>query len=244
MINKVEFNAKPFWILFIILIVSILSAALNPAGFRILSYPFLTLTDSAMQAYIREWFSPDFHQIYLAAVCIDASCNNRHRDDRETVPYQLQKSCCRSFLVMAPLDPLRNIPLFAVVVTPILAEQLTGLIHLKLKPQKQSNSIHLISIAAIILLSVIIGQRFIQTNANQQKAEELAFPKAAADWIIENKPEGKMFNAYNFGGYLIWKLYPEYQVYIDGRADLYGTDFVTNYMDIYTSKPGWEKKLD
>ena len=240
--KKEEINIKPFWILFAIILISIFSAAINPAGFRILSYPFLTLTDSAMQAFIREWFSPDFHQTYwqpfamMLLALIGIGMTGKH-------PISITKIMLSLIFGYGALRSLRNIPLFAVVVSPILAEQLTGLIQLKLKPQKQSNPIHLISIAAIILISVIIGQRFIQTNANQQKAEESAFPKAAADWIIENKPEGKMFNAYNFGGYLIWRLYPKYQVYIDGRADLYGKDFVTNYMDIYTSKPGWENKL-
>ncbi len=242
-IKRAEFNVKPFWILFFIIIISILSATLNPAGFRILSYPFLTLTDSAMQAYINEWFSPDFHQIFwqpftlmlLALIGIGMIGKK---------PISITKIFLSLIFCYGALRSLRNIPLFAVVASPILAEQLTGLIHLKLTPQKQNNSIHVISIAAIFLLSAILGQRFIQINANQQKAEESPFPKAAAEWIIENKPRGKMFNAYNFGGYLIWKLYPEYQVYIDGRADLYGKDFVTNYMDIYTSKPGWEQKLD
>ncbi len=36
------------------------------------------------------------------------------------------------------------------------------------------------------------------------------------DFIRKNQIKGKMFNFYNWGGYLIWN-YPESQVYIDGR---------------------------
>ena len=33
------------------------------------------------------------------------------------------------------------------------------------------------------------------------------------------------------------------KVYIDGRCDMYGEDFVTRFVDIYTTKPGWENAL-
>src|SRR5581483_9618073 len=35
---------------------------LNPNGTRMYSYPVETLRSSAIQSYISEWFSPDFHQ--------------------------------------------------------------------------------------------------------------------------------------------------------------------------------------
>ena len=64
------------------------------------------------------------------------------------------------------------------------------------------------------------------------------------DWLLENKPTGNLFNSYNWGGYLIWRAYPEYRVYIDGRADVYGDVFIFNYMSIYNADPGWENKLN
>ena len=38
-----------------------------------------------------------------------------------------------------------------------------------------------------------------------------------------------MLNHYNWSGYFIWKLYPDYRVYIDGRADLYGDGFMSDF---------------
>jgi hypothetical protein len=43
-------------------------------------------------------------------------------------------------------------------------------------------------------------------------------------------------NNYNWGGYFIWKLYPEYRVYIDGRADLYGDTFMDELAASYYLK--------
>ncbi len=50
-------------------------------------------------------------------------------------------------------------------------------------------------------------------------------------------------NHYNWGGYLIWRLYPEYRVYIDGRADLYGDSFLDEFAASYYLKQHWREPL-
>lgn len=45
-----------------------------------------------------------------------------------------------------------------------------------------------------------------------------AIPQGAADFLSNLKINGNMFNEYGFGGYLIWRLYPDKKVFIDGRA--------------------------
>ena len=45
-----------------------------------------------------------------------------------------------------------------------------------------------------------------------------AAPKDAADFLARLEIRGNMFNEYGFGGYLIWRLYPEKKVFIDGRS--------------------------
>jgi hypothetical protein len=74
--------------------------------------------------------------------------------------------------------------------------------------------------------------------------EENKFPKGAVDWIEENKPAGNIINTYSWGGYLIWRLSPDYPVYIDGRADLYGDDFIYSYLQIYSGDEGWELNFE
>lgn len=43
------------------------------------------------------------------------------------------------------------------------------------------------------------------------------FPEKTADFIIASNIQGNMYNPYNWGGYLIWRLAPERKVYADGR---------------------------
>ena len=54
------------------------------------------------------------------------------------------------------------------------------------------------------------------------------YPVAAVRWMQVHQPEGRLFNSYNWGGYLLWTL-PEYPVFIDGRADLYGDDILNQW---------------
>lgn len=234
---------KSFWILVCVLITSFFAILLNPTGFRILAYPFQTLTDSAMQTYISEWFSPDFHQLiwqpfaFLILALIGVGMfGNR--------PISITKILLTLVFGYGALRSIRNIPLFAIVVIPVVAEQFNELIKLKLNSQKQSSHFRYIAPIAVSAIAIILVLGFIQVTTNQQKSEAENFPNAAVNWIKENKPKGNLFNSYNWGGYIIWRLYPEYLVYIDGRADLYGSEFVSNYTEIYFTKPGWEEKLN
>jgi len=78
----------------------------------------------------------------------------------------------------------------------------------------------------------------------QEKAERDMLPVDAANWIEANRPTGSMFNSYNWGGYLIWRLWPEYAVYVDGRTDLYDDAFLRDYLEVAGAQPGFETILD
>ena len=61
--------------------------------------------------------------------------------------------------------------------------------------------------------------------------------------MSQNLPQ-PMFNDYGWGGYLIWKLYPDYRVYIDGRADVYGDAFMEEFLSAQSGQTGWRGPLD
>ena len=49
--------------------------------------------------------------------------------------------------------------------------------------------------------------------------ESARYPQAAATFVHENKLPATLFNSYEWGGYLMWRLYPTYRVFWDGRED-------------------------
>lgn len=68
------------------------------------------------------------------------------------------------------------------------------------------------------------------------------YPSALADFVKQLKIPPPMYNFYTWGGFLIWKMHPEYKVFIDGRA----LDDATNKTAdaILKTFPGWMGQLD
>ncbi len=70
-----------------------------------------------------------------------------------------------------------------------------------------------------------------------------AFPVAAAQRLRrEGLPQGRGYNPYEWGGYLDEAL-PEYHVFIDSRSDVYGKQFLADYVTISDVDPGWDTLL-
>jgi hypothetical protein len=55
-------------------------------------------------------------------------------------------------------------------------------------------------------------------SAFQFRAAEWRYPAGAADFLLAHHIAGPIFNTYEYGGYLIWRLWPEQRVFIDGRS--------------------------
>jgi len=54
--------------------------------------------------------------------------------------------------------------------------------------------------------------------AFQFRGADWKYPVDAADFILKHHLKGRIFNNYAQGGYLLWRLWPEQQVFLDGRA--------------------------
>ncbi|HEX9012661.1 MAG TPA: hypothetical protein VF813_04060, partial [Anaerolineaceae bacterium] len=68
------------------------------------------------------------------------------------------------------------------------------------------------------------------------------FPVLAVDWIHRNQPPGRLFNSYDWGGYLIWSA-PDYPVFVDGRTDLFTDKVISEWMQVVNAEPGWQEVL-
>jgi hypothetical protein len=51
------------------------------------------------------------------------------------------------------------------------------------------------------------------------------YPTAAADYVDASPRTGRLINEFNWGGYLAWRLGDKYQVFVDGRTQLYDETF-------------------
>jgi Flp pilus assembly protein TadD len=73
------------------------------------------------------------------------------------------------------------------------------------------------------------------------------FPERAAAFVVRERLPGRIFNSYNEGGYLTWRLGPEYPDYIDGRAIPFGArlfDRNGRLMATPPESPEWQKEAE
>jgi hypothetical protein len=223
---------------------------LNPNGFRMFSYPIETLTSPSMAAYIDEWASPDFHKVTflpLAAMLF-------------TLLIVLALSPKRArigtlFLLLVTgfgaLRSARHIPIFGLIAAPIIAEHLWALMVSRgwerwfVKPELPAAGLTLALNCLFLLVPAAAGAgRVWHFVAHQPTYEAVNYPVAAVNYLEQQRPPGPIYNQYGWGGYLIKRLYPDYRVYIDGRADVYGDAFFTETMRTYDGHTGWRDPLN
>ncbi len=146
---------------------------------------------------------------------------------------------------------MRHIPILVLVLVPILA----GLADAWLRPlgagrflQAGQNRPTLRIVRANILVLVAFSAfallRVRQVVRAQGEIEAEHFPQAAAAFLSREHPSGPLLNHYNFGGYFIWKLHPQYQVFTDGRADVYGDKFMDDFAATYYLTNEWRRPVE
>ena len=69
-------------------------------------------------------------------------------------------------------------------------------------------------------------------------------PLEAFNLIESEQYQGELFNSYNWGGYVVWRLYPDYLSFVDGRTDLLGDEILDQYFKIWLAEPWWEQELE
>lgn len=76
------------------------------------------------------------------------------------------------------------------------------------------------------------------------RAARAVAPEAAVDEVMKHDPGGRTFNEYGWGGYLIWRWGATRPVFVDGRGDMYGVEFLKQeYLALWTAQEGWEQAL-
>jgi hypothetical protein len=74
--------------------------------------------------------------------------------------------------------------------------------------------------------------------------DDKRFPVEASEYIAGHNIREPIFSLDYWGGYLIYRLYPQTKVVVDDRHDLYGDQFIKDYLKIVLVQPTYEKELD
>ncbi len=153
----------------------------------------------------------------------------------------------------------RNIPLYAVIVAPILVT--VGADYLQANKSKGASE-KFIALQSRFMdiekslksglwsgIVVVAAGRLLMRGFTldfQNKGNQFlddVFPVQAVDWIEENQLQGEGFNYFPWGGYLLYRTWPEMLVFIDGQTDFYGEELTRKYEKVITLSPEWEDVL-
>jgi hypothetical protein len=236
--------------LLIVLILCTAVVPLNPNGFRMFSYPYETLTSPSMAAFIQEWASPDFHKVTYLPLAILLLSTFAVMALSPTRP-RLGEIFLVLMTALGALRSVRHIPIFSLFAVPVFANHLwtvakdrgwdKWLTGAEARPTGIKLLINIILLLAPLALAVT---RVWDFASHQRKYESIRNPVAAVEFLKSKRLPGPIYNRYGWGGYLIYQLYPEYRVYIDGRADVYGDAFFTETMQVYDGVGNWKEPLD
>ena len=70
------------------------------------------------------------------------------------------------------------------------------------------------------------------------------FPANAVDWLARTGVSEPVFCPDYWGGYVIYRRFPEMPVVVDDRHDLYGAEYLKNYLKVTRVEPGWDSALE
>ncbi len=224
-----------------LLIITLISGGvllINPYTIHALLLPFKTVNIGVLQDFIQEWAAPNFHELYqqpmvwmLLLTLVIIGWSGRRLDATDAA--LLVVFAYISFLAR------RNIGLFALICAPVLSRHAAALVsRYRWGQRPMSKGVPLLNWIVLIVIGLAALLKVIWpiTSVAQQQAEDKILPASAANWIVEHQPVGKLFNSYNWGGYLLWRLWPEYPIYTDGRTDVYANAFLQEYLKIVTGQ--------
>ncbi len=74
------------------------------------------------------------------------------------------------------------------------------------------------AVTAALAAAGMMATGIAQGSFYQLRAGEWRYPAGACEFLKQHQITAHIFNTYEYGGYLIWRLWPQQKVFIDGRA--------------------------
>lgn len=243
--------------LLVTLLLTLAASAVNPYFIHHWLFP-LKLMEMPYVQQISEWQAPDIatshikvYAIYLGAYLLLTVISLRQRarlDPLLPLPF-----------IIASFQSSRHIPFALLSVAPLLLWQVTTLrnrLALTLPAWSERAKRLLFNgkpidelefrlngiMALVIALSALVLYPHYHHRDTQLRNEVL--PVLATDFLLQAGIEGRMFNSYRYGGYLLHRLYPTQRVFIDIRADMYDRHLHDAYETVFFARPGWRTVVD
>jgi hypothetical protein len=235
-----------------ILATAIVVSLLNPYGFALHQHLIGFFGQPFLRDNTAEFASPDFHdgsgKVFLAVLLLSLLSLMLHRR-RPTLP--------RLFVVCAgfafALISVRNIPLFGLTALPILALHMDELWRRLPDPGgvrgrfettagRAATVLWAIPVGLLAVALALAGGRLGSLQLIRDEFDGTVFPVAAVAKARTERLDGRLYNEFVWGGYLLYA-WPEQKIYIDGGTDFFGEELFREYGMIKRMEPGWRDRL-
>jgi hypothetical protein len=240
------------------------ASLVNPFGIRAILFPLEVVQSVPFMTSTIEWFPPNFHHggfrplELMLLLLFPAFAWGRGR---------LSVPDVGLILVFAHLGltSVRHVPLFAVVAAAPLADALGGALakvrridwaRVRETVERRLPSLGRTLTApaapllggALLLLAGVSGywaaMAGAPTNPLRLDLHEGRYPERTMAFIREHRLPAPLFSVYAWAGYELWRLYPEYRMFMDGRTHVYGPDVLKDFLEVTNVGPRWQLVLD
>ncbi len=242
--------------LFLVGIPILIATLINPAVWRVWSTTFGFLQNQYLVSHTVEYQAPDFQLTsfwpFLAMICLSILLAALSKKRLSLVAVFLIVSWTAFSLISA-----RNVAIYAVIAAPIMAgiaasilrdnQFFAGILGFdgRLKQVDEKLAGHIWPLLFCILISLVLiygaGRNI---GASRNRFSGNVFPVEAVNWIEDHPSAEPIFNYFPWGGYLLYRLWPEEMVFIDGQTDFYGESLTRQYEKVITLADGWQQVVE
>lgn len=233
---------------FLGIMLGVAACLVNPRGFGAINY-LTTMTGSEiLKNFVLEWLPPTFDTlegaVFLVGLLLSAAI--MALSSRRPKVFQVLL-----FLVFGVLGLryIRGAVWFGIVMVQPIAESLApylpGPSSTVSTPATRRLNLILVSFLGLLMFfSLPWFKHYWPVLPEKAGLVSYDTPVAATDYLLQTRLEGQLFHNMAYGSYLIWAAYPEYQVFVDSRIELYSDENWMDYLAITNAQDGWEALLE
>jgi hypothetical protein len=213
---------------------------LNPIGFDLLKFTVGASRLTFNREFVQAWMAPNFHQPGSLPLLITLLLSLALPLFRPASRLPKTEGLLLVVCTLATLQSQEFLPLYAVAAAPLVAQMLQADSWLPASWQPSPLQTAALLLSGAVLMLVPLNTL---APARYQETIEKTFPARAVDYIEQHQLPRPMWNDFNWGGYLLTAL-PRLPVLVDSRTEMYGDEFLHEYMDAATGRLPAQQALD